>query len=108
SHGTHKRVGQAERSKGHSDKPCDGRLRTGAVRPAEMKMRAASLTENVTHRGEKCCGGRAQRTGATPFSAAIACAVTGCAGWPGWIQPGSLYRNAGSARRRLSVAGTCR
>src|SRR5690606_24059220 len=54
SHGTHKRVGQAERSKGHSDKPGDGRLRTGAVRPAEMKMRAASLTENLTYRGEKC------------------------------------------------------
>ena len=35
SHGAHQRVGQAERGKGHSDKPCDGRLRTRTVRAAE-------------------------------------------------------------------------
>src|SRR5690606_8923784 len=40
SHGAHQRVGQAERSKGHADKPCDGRLRTGAVRAAGMKVKS--------------------------------------------------------------------
>src|SRR5690606_31657329 len=47
SHGAHQRVGQAERSKGHSDKPCDGRLRTGAVSAAGMKMKSGESNRKL-------------------------------------------------------------
>src|SRR5690606_28547112 len=47
SHGAHRRVGQAASSNGHSDKPCDGRLRTGAVRAAGMKTKSGESNRKL-------------------------------------------------------------